>query len=124
MLSGEDGKTETEVKDETKEESGEKDPFNDLLGESSKKDAKADGDSEEKKEEEPIGSSLVDNEQIGKMKTERNLETAHMFHKECITHWFFKKAECPMCRKSFMEDLQTATREMKENVKSGDSSSE
>lgn len=57
MLSGEDGKTETEVKDETKEESGEKDPFNDLLGESSKKDAKAD-DSEEKKEEDSFDKML------------------------------------------------------------------
>ena len=57
MLSGEDGKTETEDKEETKEESGEKDPFNDLLGESSKKDAKAD-DSEEKKEEDSFDKML------------------------------------------------------------------
>ena len=48
MLSGEDDKKETEEKEKTKEDSGEKDPFNDLLSE--KKDTK--DDSEEKKEEE------------------------------------------------------------------------
>ena len=58
MLSGEDGKTETEDKEETKEESGQKDPFNDLLGESSKKEAKTDGDSEEKKEEDSFDKML------------------------------------------------------------------
>ena len=29
----------------------------------------------------------------------------HMFHQDCITQWFYKKLECPMCRKSFKEDL-------------------
>ena len=34
-----------------------------------------------------------------------------MFHQECITQWFFKKLECPMCRKNFKEDLINSLRD-------------
>jgi hypothetical protein len=47
-----------------------------------------------------------------------------MFHTECITQWFFKKAECPMCRKTFLDDITNATKEMKEERKNGESSSD
>ena len=62
---------------------------------------------EEKKQSDPvIGSSLIDQpDPILHPKTEINLESQHMFHKECITQWFFKKAECPMCRKSFLQEI-------------------
>jgi hypothetical protein len=39
---------------------------------------------------------------------------SHMFHQECITQWFFKKLECPMCRKSFKDDLLQSVRNPEE----------
>jgi len=45
-----------------------------------------------------------------------------MFHDVCITQWFYKKAECPMCRKSFLEEIGKS-KENREESK-GDSSSE
>ena len=35
----------------------------------------------------------------------------HMFHEECISEWFLKKPECPLCRHSFEKELKTITRE-------------
>ena len=36
-----------------------------------------------------------------------------MFHQECITQWFYKKLECPLCRRSFEEDLKALREERK-----------
>lgn len=29
------------------------------------------------------------------------IETTHIFHEKCISEWFCKKFECPLCRTSF-----------------------
>ena len=36
-----------------------------------------------------------------------------MFHQECITQWFYKKLEGPLCRRSFEEDLKALREERK-----------
>jgi hypothetical protein len=38
----------------------------------------------------------------------------HIFHQDCITQWFFKKIECPMCRKSFKDELLQSVRNQEE----------
>ena len=32
---------------------------------------------------------------------------AHIFHQQCIEQWFLKKPECPLCRTSYAEKLQS-----------------
>jgi len=41
-----------------------------------------------------------------------------MFHNECIIQWFYKKVECPLCRKSFeqnVRDLDQAAEDQEES---------
>ena len=45
-------------------------------------------------------------------------EQKHIFHAECITQWFCKKAECPLCRKNF-EDEVRAMDEVEEEKEEG-----
>lgn len=35
----------------------------------------------------------------------------HMYHEECISEWFLKKPECPLCRHNFAPKLKEITRE-------------
>lgn len=37
-----------------------------------------------------------------------SLENQHVFHDQCITEWFYKKLECPMCRATFTEEIDTS----------------
>ena len=69
-------------------------------------------------EQEPQGSALLADEPADK----KDMSSMHMFHEVCITQWFFKKAECPMCRKTFLKDIGKS-RQTREESK-GDSSSE
>ena len=41
-----------------------------------------------------------------------------MFHNECIIQWFYKKVECPLCRKNF-EDEVRAMDEVEEEKEEG-----
>jgi hypothetical protein len=45
---------------------------------------------------------------------------SHMFHQECITQWFFKKLECPMCRKCFKDELMASVNDPEERKSEND----
>lgn len=49
-------------------------------------------------------------------------EPKHIFHADCITQWFYKKTECPFCRKNFEDQVRAIdeAEEEKEERKDGD----
>ena len=47
------------------------------------------------------------------------LLSQHIFHEGCISEWFFKKVECPLCRKSFKDSVTKFIKNLRRRERRG-----
>ena len=60
-------------------------------------------------------SKIDENDEEEKASDTNKQVIQHVFHSSCITEWFFKKVECPMCRATFHDEIDQSQRFQEED---------